>query len=85
MLSRMATMPMSRSARMRTPSSKFRLNPVQEGDRDGVPGPDHLHQVLQPERAREWPVATSAVDQVGADAVGFQELQLVINDNKECR
>ena len=26
-----------------------------------------------------------AVDQVGADAVGFQELQLVINDNKECR
>ena len=32
---------------------KVPAEPVQEGDRDGVPGPDHLHQVLQPERARE--------------------------------
>ena len=62
MLSRMATMPMSRSIRsawMRTPSSKLRLNRSRKATAMVSPGRTTSIRSCQPERSWERPVATS--------------------------
>ena len=77
--SRMATMPMfrlGRSAWMATPSSKFRLKPVQKGHDDGIAGLDAGHQVLPAGTVHGPAAGLVGEDQVPPDAVGIKLPQL---------